>query len=63
MRPNRSPLSCCKGCSYLGERPQKDFETQLFYNEPFCEFSQLHFDSIRQIDNLGSPCIHYDETE
>ena len=50
----------CKKCSYLGERLQQQYQTDIYYMLPFCRYYQLHFDSVHQINNnKNSP--HFDE--
>ena len=50
----------CKNCSYLGERLQRQYQTDIYSMLPFCKYYQLHFSSVRQI-NTDDTCPHFDE--
>jgi hypothetical protein len=50
----------CKGCSYLDERPQIQYLSENVIVLPYCEFYNLHFASVRQIEQCSKTCLHYD---
>lgn len=52
----------CKGCSYLSQRNQIAYGSDLTYLRPFCKYYQLHFDSVRQVESVeGVVCTHHHE--
>ena len=51
----------CEKCSYLGEKIQKQYQTDIKYMLPFCKYYQLHFASVRQIKDEIEYCPHFDE--
>ena len=53
-------LPSCKNCSYLSRALQKQYNT-IFVILPFCLFYELHFSSVRQINENENYCPHYDE--
>ena len=50
----------CNGCSYLGERLQQQYKTNIYHMLPFCKYYQLHFSSVHQI-NDKEKCKHFNE--
>ena len=52
-------FECCKGCSYLVERVQVSSDPKVM--AAFCQYYQLHFESVRQIPQMVCGCMHYDE--
>jgi len=53
-------FSYCKGCSYLGNSLQKQYQTDIEYMLPFCKYYRLHFTSVRQIHENYNKCLHFD---
>ena len=49
----------CEGCSYLSERLQQQYKTDIYHMLPFCKYYQLHFSSVHQI-NCNGKCKHFD---
>jgi len=61
MAAENEPFEYCKGCSYLCERIQLHSESNKDVMAPFCQYYQLHFESVRQIPQITAGCMHYDE--
>ena len=61
MAIGNTPFIYCKDCLYL----TKKFQVQYFEENkimlPFCSFYNLHFSSVRQIEQCSKTCLHYDE--
>ena len=51
----------CKGCNYLSEKLQAQYYSENKIMLPFCEFYDLHFASVRQINQCSETCLHYDD--